>query len=253
MKGKTEFAFQTNLSSQQLNSIVQNFLIACGYKQFETTGHTHTLCYVLSDMMMGNKYLEYHIMHPGTIIIYAYLHSRQKPMPLDDAITGSLAKSSARNHIQPLLNELSNYSYASNTKHVYVTNSKAQPRECENANMFACYNIPCDNTGAYETQPLTGQSFYPNPTAVYKHDFAGEVNKRNGNMAVIGFILSLFMVLTSALGIVYGGILILVSFYLGITGLKSDKKWFAVAAIILSCISALVLVISISLTVMRTF
>lgn len=252
MEGKTEFVFQTNLNFRQLNSVMQNFLTANGYKQTENTGNSHMPCYVLKDIK-EIRYLEYHIMQPGTVIIYAYMQSPKNPMPLYDTESVSLTECSADKHIRSLLDELSKYSYDSGIKQMYEINSDVRPKLCENANMFACYNIPCDNTGAYEIQPLTGQSFYPNPTAVYKHDFAGEENKKNGNMAVIGFILSLFMVFTSAFGIVYGGILILVSFYLAINGLKSEKKRFAVAAIALSGISVLILILNISITVMRTF
>lgn len=146
----------------------------------------------------------------NTVTILAYIGTYENPTELEGFV-GSVGKQGYRNDLDPLFAEI---------------------KKLENGGMV----------NAQPTQaPAQNGSL---------NTFMEQNNKRQENIVIVGFILSLIGLLASCIGAVPGGILILIEFYCGCQGLKSGKKGLAIATIVLASISVLIMLFYIVLTVL---
>ena len=99
--------------------------------------------------------------------------------------------------------------------------------------------------------PQTGQPIQNNNQQLNQNNnninqfaqtFQNENTKKQEKLCEIGFWLSIFGLLASFFGVAYGLIIYIMNFYFASQGLKTKKRGKAIATIVLSIISILVII-----------
>lgn len=75
--------------------------------------------------------------------------------------------------------------------------------------------------------------------------FMEENNKKQETMVTIGFVMAIVGLLLSFVGVTYGVILIILEYYFAIQGLKTTKRGFAIATIVIASVSILGIILGI--------
>lgn len=151
--------------------------------------------------LTGRCLFEYNIAG-NQVTIWAYVGSYKSPKELSGFV-GALPKQAYRDSLQLLFNHLEALNHPQN-------------------------NAPQQQ--AFDYQPNMQQA----------NAFEQQSKKSRDNWTIAGFVISIVGLFLSFFGIVYGVIIIVLEYYLGITGLKSNRKGLAVATIVLSSISLLI-------------
>ena len=97
----------------------------------------------------------------------------------------------------------------------------------------------------YNQQPMNNQS-YGQPMQQnnqFTQSFQDETTKKQEKMCEWGFWLSIFGLLISFVGVAYGVIVYILNFYFASQGLKTRKRGKAIATIVMSIISIIIIVI----------
>lgn len=221
-KTKYQFKCDTNVAK----NIITQFLQANNYKQ--QTSSNGVTYYKFSDAIAVG-FLEYEFIDE-LVIIYAYLRSEKKPMPLDNSFVGSIPKSHYKTIIDPLLKALSNASSQF---------TSAQVSDSENINSQAI------NSNSTNQETLITQTASESTNNTIKNDdsynqFAQESQKSKEKFAIIAFVISLVGLIFSFFGLIYGWIIIFLEYYFAIQGLKTKKEGLAIAAIVLATLSLII-------------
>lgn len=214
-KGKSNYTFTINASQQTIDNLIQNFLNANDFKQFNEKGITY---YKSHNMMWGNQFLEYSI-QDNNVKILAYIGSYKNPYSLNNGFTGNVAEEKYKSKLISLFTELDKL------------------------------NIKGENImqQTEQNQTNTNQSEMTNQNI---NQFAENVNKSKETMAIIGFIISIIGLLLSCFGVSFGAIILLLEIYFAINGLKTAKRGLSIATLIISGVTFLILIAQIILTVM---
>lgn len=234
-QNKTVFQFQVNANMASVDNIIRSWLTAHQFK-FEPKPNANYFAYN-DPWIMGKRGFEYYI-NGNTVTILAYIGTFENPTELEGFV-GSVGKQGYRNDLDPLFAEI---------------------KKLENGGAVNAQPFPgAQPAPAPVVQPIPGAQSSPTPTAQPTqapaqngslNTFMEQNNKKQENIVIVGFILSLIGLLASCIGAVPGGILILIEFYCGCQGLKSGKKGLAIATIVLASISVLIMLFSIALTVL---
>ena len=99
------------------------------------------------------------------------------------------------------------------------------------------------NNSQMNFDPNTGQSLNQNNVSQFTQTFQNETTKKQEKMCEVGFWLSLFGLLCSFMGVAYGVIIYILNFYFASQGLKTRKRGKAIATIVLSIVSILIIII----------
>ena len=190
-------------NAQDAEQKIQSWLSANSFQQMQ---EDNVIYYRGGDAMLGHRFFEYSI-NGSQITIYAYLGSFKKPYALADGIAGSMAIIPYKNALEPLLASLNN-------------------------------NIPQSQQPSTIAQPQA-QTQQQNTYGEFKQ----ATNKRNNTCAEISFWVSILMLLASFTGVIAGAIIVIFNYYLAAQGLKSDKKGKAIAAIVMSSIAIVIVII----------
>ena len=81
----------------------------------------------------------------------------------------------------------------------------------------------------------------------FVQNFQDETDKKKEKMCEIGFWVSILGLITSFFGVMYGVIIYILTFYFAVNGLKTRKRGKAIATIIISIISIVIVVFQILL------
>ena len=215
-KGKTEYRF-TIQNTQDAEQKIQSWLSANSFQQVQEDGVVY---YRGGDAMLGYRFFEYSI-NGSQLVLYAYLGSFKKPKALADGLAGSMAIIPYKNALEPLIAALNN----NTTEADSITSAQQIP----------VYEQP---QRAVQQQNTYGE-------------FKQATNKRNNTCAEISFWISLLMLLASFTGIIAGAIIVIFNYYLAVQGLKSDKKGKAIAAIIMSSISIIIIIVKLIIEISK--
>lgn len=190
-------------NTQEAEQKIQSWLSANSFQQMQEDSVTY---YRGGDAMVGYRFFEYNI-GGSQVVIYAYLGSFKKPRALADGMAGSMAIIPYKNALEPLFASLSS--------------ETAQPQQS---------TTPTQTQIQAQQQNTYGE-------------FKQATNKRNNTCAEISFWVSILMLLASFTGIIAGAIIVIFNYYLASQGLKSNKKGKAIAAIVISSIAIVIVIV----------
>lgn len=202
---KSCYQFQFQVDPQLVYQTIQNFLNANGFKLVQKNGATYYMSY---DAIMGKRFFEYYF-QGNVVTLYAYLRSYKKPMPLDDKYLGTVPKQAYNNILEPLFAEMNRMS-----NQPAYSQGGLQDGYGNNSGMWQAYA----QSSSYDA-------------------FAEKSNKTREMQAIVAFILSIFELLLSLVGVYYGAIILVLELYLAYNGLKSKYKVLSIVTFILCAAS----------------
>lgn len=216
-KGKSNYNLTFNSDSTLVNNIVQSYLKESGFNMHEKKGKKY---YRSGDAMLGYKGFNYSI-NGNNLIIEAWLDGALGDFPLEQNSLNMLAMD-YRNSLNKLFQEI----------------NKLNNGGMNMNNNFNNQNI--NNQMNYD--PNTGQPINNNNNN-FVQSFQDETMKKKEKMCEIGFWLSILGLVCSLFGVTYGVIIYIMDFYFASQGLKTTKRGKAIATIVLSIISILIVII----------
>lgn len=214
-KGKSTYILQFNCDSNTIEQLMQSFIAAKGFAFIDKKGEQY---FRAGDQMMGYRGLTYSITGQ-TITINAWLDGALGDFPLEQNSFNIMA-TNYRNELSILFQEIEKLN-GGNT----MNNNMNQNNNGMNYN---------SQTGQPINQNVNNQQFI--------NTFNNENQKKQETMCEIGFWLSLFGLLCSFVGVAYGVIIYILNFYFASQGLKTRKRGKAIATIVLSIVSILIIV-----------
>lgn len=249
-KGKTSYTISFQANPQTVNEIVQSWLSANGFKLVTEEG---IQVYLAGDgIITAKRYFEYFI-SGNQINMQAYLRSVKKPFALDSGLVGAVNTTPYISLIQELSTAIQNAPAQGNPAQSY--NGQPQPQ----ANNGQPNSQPQQYVGqsqpnSGQPQPYSGQpQQYSNQPQYGQQGFVQQqgasfqamADKRISRCAVIALVLGIVNILLSLVGMSFGVIVIIIAYVLAVQGLKSSKRNLAIAAIVTTSISLVILLLEI--------
>lgn len=225
-KGKSNYNLTFNCDENKINQLMQSYLSANGFVSYEKKGEQY---FRAGDQMMGYKGLSYFI-QGQQITINAWLDGALGNFPLEQNSLNVMAMN-YRNSLSTLFKEIE----GGNTMNNNVNNG--QMNFDPNTGQPINQNIQ-QTTGDPVNQINTEQ-----PQNNFSQTFQDENQKKQEKMCEIGFWLSILGLVCSFFGVAYGIFVYIIDFYFASQGLKTKKRGKAIATIVLSIISILIIII----------
>lgn len=218
---RSKYDFTLNCEVEQAKQVVQKYMDANGFKPITKKGETY---YKAGDAMVGYKYFNYTI-EGNTLTVYAWLKNAFGDMDIEGKgmMSINVLVMSYRNSIQTLFQEIEKLN-----KGETVMEEKTEEKKI---------------TG-YDTQ--TGAPIYEEKKEE-SNTFQDETMKRQETLCEIGFWLSIVGLILSFIGVTYGVIIYILNYYFASQGLKTRKKGKAIATVVLSSVSIVVIILEILL------
>lgn len=215
---KTTYQFTINAEPQMINNVIQAYLAANNFTLRESGGATY---YFHNDpILKGKRSFEYYI-NGNNVTILAYLGTYEKPKALEGFVA-ALPKQAYINEIKELMQELKKLE--GNGPNPYISQTPQQGQ-----------------------MPPQGQ--IPNPNASFETFFESN-NKKLETWTLIGFVIALIGLVLSCFGVTYGVLLLILEFSFAVQGLKTRKRPFAIATIVIAILSLVIIVVEVALTVL---
>lgn len=202
-KGKSNYTLQFRGDSNTVNQLMQSYLSASGFSLIEKKGEKY---FRAGDQMMGYRGLTYSIQNQ-TITINAWLDGALGDFPLERNSLNMMAMN-YRNSLSTLFQEIENLNGG---------------------------NTMNNNTNL-------NQGNMQQPQNNFSQTFQNENQKKQETMCEIGFWISILGLISSFAGIVMGLFVYIMDFYFASQGLKTRKRGKAIATIVLSIISILIVI-----------
>lgn len=182
--------------------------------------------------MLGYRGLTYSI-SGQTITINAWLDGALGDFPLEQNL--NMLAMNYRNSLSTLFQEIENLN-GGNTMNNNVNNGQMHfdPNTGQPLNQ---------NMGQQPTVQPVNQMNNQQPQNSFSQTFKNENQKKQETMCEIGFWISIFGLLGSFAGIMMGLLVYVLDFYFASQGLKTRKRGKAIATIVLSIISILIVII----------
>ena len=273
-KGRSTYTFKINNNAEQLNALVRQFISANNFVQENKNGE---LYYKSGDAMMGYKYFNY-LINGDTLVIYAWLKNFSTDVEVEqDGLTSvNMSVMGYRNLLSSLFTEIDKLNNATtnfgvvntpNTNNItgynpnigdpaYVNTDVQQNANNGNvtgynpntgepiyANASVQQNTNNGNITGYN--PNTGEPIYGNKNMnSFSNQFQNANTKRQETMCEVGFWISIFGLFAVFSGVTWGAIVYMFIFYFASQGLKTRKKNKAIATIVISTISIIIVFIS---------
>lgn len=222
-KGRSNYTLQFNCNQNTIEQLMQSYLNANGFTLKEKKGEQY---FRAGDQMMGYRGLTYSISNQ-TITIYAWLDGVLGNFPLEQNNLNMMAMN-FRNSLSTLFQEISNLNNGGNNMNNNLNQNNNQ------TNFDAQTGQPINQN--VNNQPIQ------NNTAQFAQTFQNENSKKQEKMCEIGFWLSILGLLSSFGGIVMGIFVYIMDFYFASQGLKTRKRGKAIATIVLSILSILIVI-----------
>lgn len=242
-KGRSEYNFQINCDTNKIDKIVKEYISAAGFVIEQKGDETY---YKSGDSMNGYKYFNYKI-SDNVLTIYAWLKGVFGEIAIDQDGIGNinvvvmdyreslskLFKEIEKNNIEGgdnMDNQGKIVGYDTNTGEPIYENKENTEKK------IIGYDT---NTGApiYENEQ--------NSTSQFAQSFQDETIKKQEKVCEIGFWLSLVGLLLSFFGVSYGLLVYIMDFYFASQGLKTRKRGKAIATIVLSIISLVIVILGV--------
>lgn len=211
-KGKSNYTLQFRGDSNTVNQLMQSYLSANDFSLIEKKGEQY---FRAGDQMMGYRGLTYSIQNQ-TITINAWLDGALGDFPLEQNSLNMMAMN-YRNSLSTLFQEIENLNGGNTMNN---TNQNYQQPTGKNVN----------------------QGNMQQPQNNFSQTFQNENQKKQETMCEIGFWISILGLISSFAGIVMGLFVYIMDFYFASQGLKTRKRGKAIATIVLSIISILIVI-----------
>lgn len=219
-KGRSTYNFQFNCDPSVVNNIIQAYIQGNKYELQNKNGEQY---YRAGDAMLeGYRYFNYSI-SGQSLVIYAWFKGAFGEMPIEQNSL-SMPAMNYRNSLGKLFQEIEKLNNGGNNMNNNGNNFDQQTGQPINPN----YQQPVQQNNQF-TQT-----------------FQDETTKKQEKMCECGFWLSIFGLLASFVGVAYGVIVYLLNFYFASQGLKTRKRGKAIATIVMSIISIVIIVIQIT-------
>ena len=217
-KGRSNYNITFNCDKSTINSLVQSYLNESGFSTYEKKGNKY---YRVGDAMLGYKGFNYTI-NENNLNIEAWIDGVSNDFPLEQNSLNMIAMD-YRNSLNKLFQEINR-----------IDNGGMNM----NNNNFNNQNI---NNNQMNYDPNTGQPINNNQNN-FAQTFQDETMKKKEKMCNVGFWLSILGLVCSLFGATYGVIIYIMDFYFASQGLKTRKRGKAIATIVLSIISILIVI-----------
>lgn len=232
-KGRSVYNFQIICDINKVNELIRSYLSGNEYKIEQNNGETY---YRNGDSMSGCKYFNYSIDN-NTLTIYAWIKGLMGELKVEQ--NGLSSINIAANEYRDSLNILFKKIEELNTE-----NSSPQNIIGYDPNTGSPIYATNENNTITGYDPYTGAPIYGNKqNNQFTQNFHDKTMKQKEKLCNIGFWLSLIGLVTSFIGVYYGIVLYFLNFYFASQGLKTRFRKKAIASIILSILSILVMVI----------
>ncbi len=222
-KDRSNYNVQVNCDANTINNLMQSFIASNGFKMIEKKGEQY---YRAGDAMLGYKGLKYNI-DGQNLAIEAWLDGAFGDFPIDVNNLNTLAMS-YRNSLNILFQEINKLNNGGDSLN----------------NEFNNVNSNNQNTNINNEQPMQQSQ---NNINQFAQTFQDETTKKQEKQCEIGFWLSILGFACALFGVSYGIIIYIMNFYFASQGLKTKKRGKAIATIVLSIISILIIIIELIL------
>lgn len=249
-KGRSSYNFQLNNDVSKTNQLIQDYIKANGYALIEEKGETY---YRAGDaMVQGYRYFNYNISN-NNLIIYAWLKAvgfGEIKIEQDGIASINIVTMNYRNSLNMLFQEIEKLNNNNNNGGIMNNSNKISSYDpntgqpiYENQNTMK-YN---PNTGQPINQNVENNSYSNYNNNQFTQTFQNETTKKQEKLCEIGFWLSIFGVFCSLIGKPVGIIIYIMDFYFASQGLKTRKRGKAIATIVLSIISILIIIFELAM------
>ncbi len=227
-KGRSTYTFQLNCDPNVANDLVQAYIQG---NKFTSQNKDGEQFYRAGDVMLeGYRYFNYSI-NGQTLTIQAWLKGPFGDMSIEQNSLNMPAMN-YRNSLGKLFQEIEK-----------LNNGGTNMNNNNGMNFDPNTSQPLNQ--GYNQQPMNNQS-YGQPMQQnnqFTQSFQDETTKKQEKMCEWGFWLSIFGLLISFVGVAYGVIVYILNFYFASQGLKTRKRGKAIATIVMSIISIIIIVI----------
>lgn len=225
-KGKSNYTLQFRCDSNTIEQLMQSYISANGFSLIEKKGEQY---FRAGDQMMGYRGLTYSI-SGQTISINAWLDGALGDFPLEQNSLNMMAMN-YRNSLSTLFQEIENLN-GGNTMNNNVNNGQMNFDPNTGQPLNQNMGQPVNQINIQQTQPQNQ----------FSQTFKNENQKKQETMCEIGFWISILGLLGSFAGVVMGLLVYVMDFYFASQGLKTRKRGKAIATIVLSIISILIVI-----------
>lgn len=223
-KGRSTYTFQLNCDPSVANNLIQGYIQGNKYTLENKNGEQF---YRAGDAMLeGYRYFNYSIVGQ-TLTIYAWFKGAFGEVPIEQNSLNMMAMN-YRNSLGKLFQEIENLNNG---------------------------GMNMNNNNGMNFDPNTGQPInqnYQQPMQQnnqFAQTFQDETTKKQEKMCEWGFWLSIIGLLASFVGVAYGVIIYILNFYFASQGLKTRKRGKAIATIVMSIISIIIIIIQVAAAV----
>lgn len=227
-KGRSTYTFQINCDPSVANDLVQAYIQG---NKFTLQNKDGEQFYRAGDAMLeGYRYFNYSI-NGQTLTIQAWFKGAFGDMSIEQNSLNMPAMN-YRNSLGKLFQEIEKLNNGGTNKN--------------NNGMNFDPNTGQPLNQGYQ-QPMNqnyGQPMQQNNQ--FAQSFQDETTKKQEKMCEWGFWLSIFGLLASFIGVAYGVIVYILNFYFASQGLKTRKRGKAIATIVMSIISIIIIVLQVA-------
>lgn len=214
--GKTKYTLQFYTYPNQVNQIVLDWLNQSYFKRDYGTDNTWSC--ISFDPMSGNRGFQYSIDGNNLTLFAWIIGSDNKTYTLDAPEVYNTARDEYKNLITGLINKINE------------------------ANAAYQQQLP----NAMQPDP-NSQQYYP---LQYVPAVEANHNKQKEMLCMIGFALSIAGLLMSFAGFCYGIVIYCLDIYFAIQGLKTKKKGFAIATIVMTILSIIIVIFEVIILIL---
>ena len=246
-KGRSSYNFQLKCDINLAEQLIQSYMNANGFKLEENNGESY---YKAGDAMMGYKYFNYSL-NGNNLIIYAWLKGTFEEIGIEQkGLTSiNMAVMNYKNSLNKLFQEIERLnvedSNGGNMNNNNITGYDTNASQPIQSNL--------QSNAINNNQQNNGQTYPQNNNFSNNNQFAqtfqDETTKKQEKLCEIGFWIYIFGLITSFFGVAFGMIVYIMDFYFASQGLKTRKKGKAIATIVLSIISILIIILELVVSV----
>lgn len=248
-KGRSNYTFNIICDINLINSLMQSYIKANNFRQEEKKGEQY---YKAGDAMIGYRYFNYCI-NGNQLIISAWLKGAFGEIKVEQTGIASMNIQSMnfRNSLNTLFQEIEKLNTGGNTmnnenqnlnEQGNVNTTQSTQEQVQSYQQQSVQAQPINNQEIQNTQAEINAQQQINSQTQFAQSFQDEATKKQEKLCEIGFWLSIFGLIASFVGVSYGLIVYIMDFYFASQGLKTRKKGKAIATIILSILSILIII-----------
>lgn len=204
---KSCFKFVFLCDQNYVKKVIDGFLWSNNFKFVQKKYGTY---FVQNDFIKGSRFLEYYF-SGNTVSVYVYLNSYKHPIPLDDQYLSSIPKQVYKADLVPLFETLDKLGRSDS------------------------YMAQTDGYGSVQAPYLQSSQAL--------QSYVSNNRNQKGKLAGLSLFFSLFVIILALLDSFYWFIMLVADLYMACVGLKSEKRWFAVAALCLLGFSIVIIIL----------